>query len=106
MADMHKVCQVVCTEIVKGQVFGRYTVIGSKGVKRKLPQSNHIYYECECDCGNISWVLKSNLLRGYSQGCRECQRMQMHAIDKYSMRRRRCKVLRKTKPPTDAVEGE
>ena len=48
-----------------GQKFGRLTAIEDSG-KRLHTQ---VVWKCKCDCGNISFVLMSNLLKGNSKSC-------------------------------------
>ena len=51
--------------IVIGEQFGRWTVIGPEEDRKHL---------CRCECGQECLVVKYNLLKGYSKGCRSCQK--------------------------------
>lgn len=54
-----------CKKDLKGQKFNRLLVI-EKGKKDK---SQHQYWICKCDCGNIVEVNSDNLRRGLTQSC-------------------------------------
>ena len=47
-----------------GHKFGRLAVTEFAGVKNK-----HHLWNCVCDCGNITKVLRSNLRSGHTQSC-------------------------------------
>lgn len=49
-----------------GQRFGRWTVLEYKGTTGRSRTS---LWLCKCDCGNVSVVTKSNLMRKVSRSC-------------------------------------
>ena len=49
---------------ITGQRFGRLTVIAHVGYRRK-----YALWQCECDCGNSTIVIGSDLRRGNTQSC-------------------------------------
>jgi hypothetical protein len=51
---------------LKGQKFGKVTVL-----KRSLKKvaSGNVYWECQCECGNISEIKGSHLLSGSVKSC-------------------------------------
>lgn len=53
---------------MKSLKFGNWTVISFAG-KRK----NKLYWNCKCDCGNVSKVSASNLKSGDSTKCVQCR---------------------------------
>lgn len=53
-----------------GQKFGRLTVI--KAMDERV--NSNIVWECLCDCGEYSYVLGTNLIRGNTQSCGCLQR--------------------------------
>lgn len=62
---------------VRGKRFGRWRVL------HKLPkkaENGSTLWECECDCGNRSFVPLGNLRSGMSKGCIECGRKNLHKI--------------------------
>lgn len=56
-----------------GETFGKLTVIYESDRK------NH--YVCKCDCGNVSTVLKYNLLKGNTKSC-GCTRLTQNGLSK------------------------
>ena len=50
---------------LKGQKFGRLTIL--KEAQNR--QTNHVYWLCQCDCGNIISVIAGNLNRVHTQSC-------------------------------------
>lgn len=46
-----------------GQKFGKLTVI------KRSDRKDHVYWICQCDCGNIKEVLSGNLTMGYTVSC-------------------------------------
>lgn len=59
--DDHLQCEFVN---MKGQRFGKWTIIGDSFVGKKHPRCF-----CRCDCGQERWVLESGLLSGRSRDC-------------------------------------
>ena len=57
---------------ISGQRFGRLLVTRNSG--KKHPSNNASLWECQCDCGNTSFVLASNLRKGATQSCGCLQR--------------------------------
>lgn len=49
-----------------GQRFGRLTVIKDSG---KRNSGGSVLWECQCDCGNITYSCSSNLKRGHTTSC-------------------------------------
>lgn len=47
-----------------GQTFGRLTVLRFTAVRNK-----NSYWECRCECGNITEILAGNLSQGFSRSC-------------------------------------
>lgn len=58
------------TILKNGQKFGKWTVLEYAG---KDERSNH-FYKCQCECGIIKNVKKSNLTSGHSKSCFKCAR--------------------------------
>jgi hypothetical protein len=56
-----------------GKKFGNWTIL-----KRILPH-RPAKYLCKCDCGKESEVFLTNLIRGYSNNCRDCQSLKPSA---------------------------
>lgn len=54
-------------KVHSGDTFGKWTV-SHAGEKRRGCNG----YYCRCDCGHISWVSTSNLVRGTSAQCSAC----------------------------------
>ena len=52
-------------ELSIGQRFGKLTIL-KKTDKR---QGKFIIYECQCDCGRISYASSSDLIQGHSKSC-------------------------------------
>lgn len=50
---------------ITGQVFGRLTVIKDSGERK----GRHVLWLCECECGNTTVVLGSNIKRGQTKSC-------------------------------------
>lgn len=51
-----------------GKRYGRLLVLRYKG--RRITPANYFYYwECQCDCGNISIHQRGNLQSGHSKSC-------------------------------------
>lgn len=48
-----------------GQKFGRLTVIKDSGQRK----DNRIIWECQCECGNITYVSTNDLTTGNTQSC-------------------------------------
>lgn len=48
-----------------GQKFGKVTVIKIDHKDKK----GEIYWECLCDCGNLTIIRNSNLLNGHTKNC-------------------------------------
>lgn len=48
-----------------GQSFGKLTVLYDS----KIRKSNHVYWTCKCECGNILDVSSTHLLSGETQSC-------------------------------------
>lgn len=67
LVDMARV-----TLIDRGERFGRLSVIG-RGTNSATGKAR---YSCVCDCGNVTLVLVSNLLRGRTKSC-GCIRIEM-----------------------------
>ena len=61
-----------------GLRFGRLQVISDAGCIRRKGHSYH-YYQCRCDCGNEPLVMKSNLIKGYTNSC-GCLRQEVGRI--------------------------
>lgn len=55
----------VVTKDLTGQVFGRWTVLG---FSHKNSQ-HHIFWKCQCSCGNVKDINGVSLRFGYSQSC-------------------------------------
>jgi hypothetical protein len=53
-----------------GIVFGRWTVIKRDSSKNADP---HVYWVCECSCGNSNSVPSTALRNGKSKGCINCR---------------------------------
>lgn len=51
---------------LKGNVYGRLTVLGDDGTRTK---TSKVLWRCRCDCGNEVHVLGSNLKRGATKSC-------------------------------------
>ena len=51
-------------EILTGQRFGRWTVIGPYEKR-----NSHAYWYCRCECGTEKWVQASSLKNGTSKSC-------------------------------------
>ena len=47
-----------------GQVFGRWTVVGPRHVRRSIP-----IWRCRCSCGSEKWVVSQTLRNGSSRSC-------------------------------------
>lgn len=54
------------TELVKGERFGRWTVLSKSKTKK---YAHHVSYNCRCDCGTTRIVSGSQLRRGASASC-------------------------------------
>lgn len=52
---------------VIGQKFGKWTV-----KEEKIGKKYNRYYFCECDCGEKSWISKTDLITSKSTKCRKC----------------------------------
>jgi hypothetical protein len=50
---------------LKGQVFGRLTVLEENG----RTSDNRILWKCQCVCGNICNVSSKLLLNGHTKSC-------------------------------------
>jgi hypothetical protein len=50
-----------------GQKFGKWTV------KEEEKRPHNMYYLCECECGEVSWVSKYGLVYARSGGCIKCR---------------------------------
>lgn len=48
-----------------GQRFGRLTVVKISDKK----QGTHRYWECKCDCGNTTYVMRMRLIDGSTKSC-------------------------------------
>lgn len=51
---------------LKGNVYGRLTVLGDDGTRTK---TSKVLWRCRCDCGNEVHVLGSNLKQGATKSC-------------------------------------
>jgi len=58
------------TKDITGQKFGRLVAIRLMDERR----NSHTVWECKCDCGNVAYVLYSNLKRGGTNSCGCLQR--------------------------------
>lgn len=50
---------------LKGEKFGRLLVIRDSGQRK----NNRVVWECQCNCGNVAYVVSSYLLSGETQSC-------------------------------------
>ena len=50
-----------------GQKFNKLTVLS-----RVKSERGHVFYKCECECGNISVFTRNNVLKGNSKQCNFC----------------------------------
>ena len=51
---------------IKGQKFGRLTVVCDSG---RRSHDRCVIWECCCDCGNITFVRSDSLVRGHTKSC-------------------------------------
>jgi hypothetical protein len=51
-----------------GKVFGRLTVI-KRSLKKRSEKETHVYWVCECECGNVLDVRGSRLKSGRTKSC-------------------------------------
>lgn len=51
-----------------GQRFGKLTVL-PKSESRLMSNQKNVYWYCQCDCGNYTWVRASNLTSGEVKSC-------------------------------------
>jgi len=68
-----------------GQRFGRLLVLRLSS--KKLKNSSKLYWECQCNCGNVKPVSSSQLVRGSTQSCgciKREQTIEMNTIHGYS----------------------
>lgn len=56
-----------------GKRYGRLKVI--RAIKQRDPNNACIIWECECDCGNTTYVRSSNLRYGNTMTCGNCRKM-------------------------------
>lgn len=63
---MNKVKQI---KDLTGQKFGRLVVIEQAESSRSLNGKNRIRWRCQCDCGNDTTVIGSNLISGSLKSC-------------------------------------
>lgn len=56
-------------EDLTGKRFGRLTVIGIDHKETDAGDNPHIYWKCQCDCGNTAVVVTSSLKVGFTQSC-------------------------------------
>ena len=52
-----------------GQKYGRLTAISSVGIRQESSKKIIIYWNCQCDCGNIVLVSIGNLRSGKQKSC-------------------------------------
>ena len=52
-----------------GKKFNRLTVIEFAGVRHRSRRRYRKLYKCQCECGNITIVLKDNLQNGHTKSC-------------------------------------
>lgn len=70
---------------ILGQRFGRLVVL-----RRSLaPYGKHAFWQCQCDCGNVSIVIGKRLRRGESKSC-GCLSKEMPANNFVDMVGKRC----------------
>lgn len=50
-----------------GKKFGKLTVL-----RKAEPQNGRVRWECQCECGNLHYVLTSNLTSGHVTRCSQC----------------------------------
>lgn len=50
--------------INKGEVFGRWTVIGER-----ISKNGESHYPCRCKCGKVKEIFYQNLIKGKSKSC-------------------------------------
>ena len=79
------------TRIAPGQRYGKLTVL--KKTDRR--ESNHVVWECRCDCGNIAYAASSRLVSGRTTSC-GCARIGVNLIDLTGQRFGRLTVIRRT----------
>lgn len=67
----------LCNEIdnIAGRVFGLWTVVKKLPIRKQVSPWNkgHLYWECKCKCGTISYVATCALKAGNSLGCKRCK---------------------------------
>lgn len=87
-----------------GEIYGKWTVIKESSDK---PQKNSRakFYECKCECGNVSIIRSDQLKSGRSKGCKDCYKIKfkkmvtkhsLHNSSTYGIWRgihKRCKLL-------------
>lgn len=57
---------MIKSETIIGQTFGRLLVIGPSSKRNK---SGSTFWQCQCDCGEITDVSKQSLKSGHTQSC-------------------------------------
>src|SRR5882762_8787913 len=58
------VCSAMKAIDLKGQMFGRWTVLGPREIRRGIP-----IWRCRCSCGSEKWVVSQTLRNGSSRSC-------------------------------------
>lgn len=59
---------------IKGRRFGLWTALNFAG-RRKFPGGQlHPIWRCQCDCGKVQDIIKTQLTTGASRGCKTCLR--------------------------------
>lgn len=61
-----KNCKMCKYPNLTGKRFGSLTVIKKANKKDK---NGHLYWDCQCDCGNCVTILGTNLTQGYTKSC-------------------------------------
>lgn len=57
------------SQIKPGDKFGKLTVISKEINGKKTDSSKCSFYKCQCECGNITIVRSSSLIRGITKSC-------------------------------------
>jgi hypothetical protein len=66
MQGLVRSCGCLRSPDLRGQKFGRLTIL--EKTKRR-DSAGEYYWKCQCDCGNITYAVSSNLKRGSVKSC-------------------------------------
>lgn len=82
-----------------GKTFGTLTVV------EKAPSKNgHVYWVCDCSCGNTGYVVQGNHLKdGRTSNCPKCRTQQRKEQCQTKMQIRKCKICEKEFVPNNGA---